>query len=89
MNVKLSHKQTITVIRYGLGRLKASCERGSILVNWENQWMFDDNAKNACEQLITKFAKEDIEKYGSCKSWNNFVGGEVKDMFVFVNSEGF
>ena len=87
--VKLSHKQTVKVVRLGLGRLKASCDRGSIICNWEDKWMFDNNAKNACEILLAKFCREDLAKYGSCKSWDNFVGGQVSDFFVFVCPEEF
>jgi len=89
MSVQLSNKQTITVIRYGISKLKAYCERGSILVYWQDQWMFAGNAKNACEQLINKFVKEDLEKYGpNAKSWNRytFVGGEVEGSYIFVNT---
>lgn len=63
-------------------RIKASCERGSITVQWDYSLGIRDNHRAAVVRLLAKFAQEDVAKYGeSTKAhhWGEFVSGALPD----------
>lgn len=48
------------------GRIKASCERGSITVSYPDHLRMGDEAHAyAADCLVAKFVKEDAERYGT------------------------
>lgn len=46
-------------------RIKASCERGSLIASFDSGDRQDDAFKNAVDKLCAKFDAEDEKKYGS------------------------
>lgn len=72
-------------------RIKASCDRGSITIPYPHELSHDEVHREAVRQLIAKFNKEDVAKYGSVdqgRGWNApFVTGSIPDgsyVHVFV-----
>jgi hypothetical protein len=47
------------------GRIKATCARGSIVVEWDHALNPDQNHRQARVRLCAKFAAEDREQYGT------------------------
>lgn len=47
------------------GRVKATCERGSLTVSWDHGLEIGDNHRAACDALCAKFDMEDFQKYGA------------------------
>lgn len=62
-------------------RIKASCERGSITVQWDYSLGVEDNHRAAAARLLAKFSQEDSAKYGGREShhWGEFVTGTLPD----------
>ena len=48
-------------------RIKASCERGSLTVDWDYDLNQGENHAAAKKMLVEKFTQEDEKKYGACK----------------------
>lgn len=46
-------------------RIKASCERGSLTISQPIELSWEACHKEACNQLVAKFVKEDAARYGS------------------------
>lgn len=46
------------------GRVKATCERGSLTVSWDHGLEAGENMRAACDQLCAQFDAEDAKKYG-------------------------
>lgn len=46
-------------------RMKATCERGSITVSYDHEHNSDGNHIAAADALISKFAREDADRYGT------------------------
>lgn len=62
-------------------RVKASCERGSLMVEWEHGLNPDQNHRRAAKLLLDKFAGEDVAKYGKAvvdHHWGEFITGEIE-----------
>lgn len=52
-------------------RIKATCERGSITIDYPHDLSGDEVHREAVRQLIAKFVKEDAKEYGTHdNSWN-------------------
>ena len=62
---------------YRESRIKASCERGSIVIGYPHEFSGDEVHREAVRQLIAKFVKEDKKQYGTKDNpWNReFVSG--------------
>lgn len=90
MNVTTTGRQCITTkfipcTNTKSSRIKATCERGSIVVSWDFSLNVDENHINACKQLLAKFDKEDVEKWGKCMfSVGRWYGGSTKTGYIFV-----
>ena len=90
MNVTTTGRQSITTkfipcTNTKPSRIKATCERGSIIVSYEHALNADENHINACKQLLAKFDTEDVEKWGQCMfSEGRWHGGATKTGYVFV-----
>ena len=72
-------------------RIKASCERGSLTVQWDYSLGVEDNHRAAAARLLATFAQEDCAKYGGGEShhWGEFVAGTLPDgRFVHVLTGG-
>lgn len=72
-------------------RIKAACERGSIIIPME--WDTETDGKRAKEALVKRFAAEDLKQYGSPVASNPWLRPTVcgtlpnGDMaHVFINS---
>jgi hypothetical protein len=69
-------------------RIKASCERGSIIIDYPHDRSGDDCHILAADMLVAKFVKEDVKGYGTTKNpWNlpRVCGGFNGDMaHVFI-----
>ena len=71
-------------------RIKASCERGSLVITWNHDLTADENHAEAARCLIAGFVVEDRSKYGTeilKNPWSKpFVSGGLKnsvaDVFV-------
>lgn len=46
-------------------RIKASCDRGSITLPWDDELNEEDNHVQAASDLCDMFAQEDLGRYGS------------------------
>lgn len=80
---------------YKGSRIKASCERGSIVVSYDDSLNQEQAHIAAVKALIRKFNKEDIARHGAGavkdgRSWNSqFVSGGMPDggyCHVFMQS---
>jgi len=63
-------------------RVKASCERGSLMVVWKYELNTDQNHRRAAEMLLAKFAEEDVKQYGGKAEdhhWGDLTTGETQD----------
>lgn len=64
-------------------RVKASCERGSLLVEWEHGLNPDQNHRRAAKLLLDKFAAEDVKAYPGTTleshHWGEFITGEIEN----------
>lgn len=45
-------------------RIKATCERGSLTVTWDDELDPSENHRAVCDALCAKFDAEDAAKYG-------------------------
>ncbi len=50
---------------YKPGRVKATCERGSLTVSWDHELEAGENMRAACDSLCARFDAEDLKKYGA------------------------
>lgn len=73
-------------------RIKASCERGSITIEWDYDLNVEENHAAAKKALVEKFAKEDEKQYGQPKDKNPWlrptahgVMDDGRHVFVFTN----
>ena len=48
-------------------RIKASCERGSIIISYPDELSGDAVHIAAADALVSKFVKEDADRYGTVK----------------------
>lgn len=72
-------------------RIKAKCERGSIIVSHDSAASLPEGPHVAAAQaLVDKFVKEDAERYGTDENpWNarrvigGLPGGEYAHVFVY------
>jgi hypothetical protein len=55
----------IPATNYKPSRLRAKCERGSLMVSYDHGLDIDENHVAACAALCAKFDAEDVKKYGS------------------------
>jgi hypothetical protein len=55
---------------YRGSRIKATCERGSVIVPWDWQEDSEKNHALAACSLVKKFAEEDVKRHGSNDSNN-------------------
>lgn len=46
-------------------RIKATCERGSIILPWDDELNEEDNHVKAADDLCEAFAQDDVESYGT------------------------
>ena len=73
---------------YRGSRIKASCERGSIIVSYDDALNSEDAHIAAADALVAKFVKEDEARYGTNKNpWSakRIMGGLKKtNVHVFV-----
>jgi hypothetical protein len=46
-------------------RIKASCERGKLVMGWPHELDVEQAHRWACDELCAKFDAEDVERYGS------------------------
>lgn len=108
MYVTTTGRQTITTKFLGPSnvrgsRIKASCERGSIVISWDHSFNSSNNHENAVKALLEKFTQEDFKKYGIEKGhgwdsaqwvggWNEKNGGysfvQVPDASIFPMTKG-
>lgn len=51
-------------------RIKATCERGSIIIDYPHDLSGDEVHREAVRQLIEKFVEEDRVNYKSHPAWN-------------------
>lgn len=51
-------------------RIKATCERGSVVVSYDSSYSDQRAHEIACERLIDKFTTEDAVKYGTKRAEN-------------------
>lgn len=62
--------------------MKASCERGSLMVEWEHGLNPDQNHRRAAKLLLDKFAAEDVAKYPGTTleshHWGEVITGEIE-----------
>lgn len=70
-------------------KMKAQCERGSLVVSYDHGLDIDQNHRAACEALCAKFGAEDVAKYGSKENtWARpKCGGVIPDgrhVFCFI-----
>lgn len=49
-------------------RIKAQCERGSIIVSFDHGFDIAGNHKAAADALVAKFVEEDKARYGTSKN---------------------
>lgn len=93
MNVKTTGRQAIVTkwlspTNYKPSRIKASCERGSVVVSWEYAKNVDENHAAAVEALLAKFDREDAAKYSTPNGngWGaaKWRGGATETGYVFV-----
>ncbi len=73
---------------YRGSRIKATCERGSISISYDDALNSDEAHIAAADALVTKFVKEDQKRYGTNKNpWSarRIMGGLKKtNVHVFV-----
>ncbi len=73
---------------YRGSRIKATCERGSISISYDNALNSDDAHIAAADALVAKFVKEDEKRYGTNRNpWSarRIMGGLSKtNVHVFV-----
>lgn len=60
------------------GRVKATCERGSLTVAWDHQLNIGENHRAACDALCAKFDREDAEAYGDDAKSSKFAWSRPK-----------
>ena len=66
-------------------RVKASCERGNITISWDHALNSSENHEKAVKELLTKFEKEDIAKWGQAMfSKGTWFGGATETGYIFV-----
>lgn len=72
-------------------RIKASCERGTITLPWPHEISGEARHVWAADQLVNKFALEDLKQYGTPPEKNPWLGkrvcGEIRNVgtvHVFV-----
>lgn len=69
-------------------RIKASCERGSITISYDDALNSDEAHIAAAQALVNKFVKEDKARYGTNRNpWSSkrIMGGLKKtNVHVFV-----
>ena len=68
-------------------RVRAKCERGSLVVEWDHSVGPEENHRRAVRLLLDKFAAEDAAKYGAPPSdhhWGEFVSGSLSECMVHV-----
>lgn len=74
------------------GRVKATCERGSITIDWMHEGSVGENHRAAVAALLSKFASEDFAKYGEkSNGWGHMAewrGGADKSEHVWVRVPG-
>lgn len=54
-------------------RIKAECERGSVVVSADTGGDFDSRHAAAAQKLVEKFAAEDLSEYGTPRSENPWI----------------
>ena len=73
-------------------RIRASCERGSLTVQWDYGMGVEDNHRAAAARLLSKFGQEDVSKYGGeskTHHWGAFATGTLTDgRFVHILTGG-
>ncbi len=74
---------------YRGSRIKATCERGSITISYDDALNSDDAHIAAADALVAKFVKEDEKRYGTNRNpWSakRIMGGLKKtNVHVFVD----
>ena len=69
-------------------RIKAECERGSIIISYDSELGDEGANRKAVEALVARFVKEDAAKYGSKPESNPwarpFVTGGTKSFYCHV-----
>ena len=74
------------------GRVKATCERGSITIDWMHEGNVGENHRAAVAALLSKFSTEDFAKYGEkSNGWGHMAewrGGADKSEHVWVRVPG-
>ncbi len=73
---------------YRGSRIKATCERGSITISYDDALNSDEAHIAAADALVAKFVKEDEKRYGTNRNpWSTkrIMGGLKKtNVHVFV-----
>lgn len=73
---------------YRGSRIKASCERGSITVSYDDSLNTEEAHRAAVEALIARFVKEDADRHGNNGASNPwarpFISGGTKKGYVHV-----
>jgi len=83
----------ISATNYKPSRVRAKCERGSIILSWDDGLDVEGNHRAACEALCASFIKEDAAKYGTSErnTWAlPKAAGQIPDgryVFVFLPQE--
>jgi hypothetical protein len=79
----------LPVTNFKPSRIKAKCERGSIIVSFDHGLNIAENHKAAADALVNKFVKEDKKRYGTDKNpWSkkramgSFFNGEYAHVFI-------
>ena len=64
-------------------RVKATCERGSLTIDYPHELNRNELGAYAAKQLIAKFCAQDLKQYGTpieSNPWNRpFVSGSLPD----------
>ena len=69
-------------------RLKAICSRGSVTVSFRYDLEDYEREAFAASELVKKFQREDVKKYGSVCGWGGIytVGTDHKGDYIFVST---